>query len=95
MAYENNGRGALFQNHKGKDAHPDWKGDIEFKGGVKYELSAWIKQDRNGKDYLSLSIGDVKDENARLPKHPSDLPDHMKGEEQHQGTPPEFDDVPY
>lgn len=72
MAYENNGKGVLFKNNrKEKDTHPDYKGNIEFKGGVPYELSAWLKKDKNGNTYMSLSVGDVKTDSrpAPLPKH--------------------------
>jgi hypothetical protein len=72
MAYENNGKGVLFKNNrKEKDTHPDYQGNIEFKGGVPYTLSAWLKKDKNGNTYMSLSVGDVKADArpAPLPKH--------------------------
>ncbi len=87
MAYEKNGQGVLFKNTKTKDTQPDYRGNIEFKGGIPYELSAWIKTAKNGSKYLSLSVGDVaKDRPARLPEHPKDNAS--------SGS-PEFDDVPF
>lgn len=73
MAYENNGKGVLFKNNrKEKDTHPDYTGNIEFKGGVPYQLSAWLKKGKSGNTYLSLSVGDVKTDSrpVPLPKHP-------------------------
>jgi hypothetical protein len=72
MAYENNGKGVLFKNNrKEKDTHPDYQGNIEFKGGVPYKLSAWLKKDKNGNTYMSLSVGDIAEErNKPLPEHP-------------------------
>ncbi len=87
MAYENNGKGVLFKNNrKEKDTHPDYRGNIEFKGGVPYELSAWLKKDKNGNTYMSLSVGDVKADSrpAPLPKH-----------EETPKEAGEYDDVPF
>lgn len=87
MAYENNGKGVLFKNNrKEKDTHPDYQGNIEFKGGVPYKLSAWLKKDKNGNTYMSLSVGDVADSRpAPLPKHEETKPAQTDG----------FDDVPW
>lgn len=57
MSYQRkDGQGALFQNDKrGNSARPDWRGDVLL-NGVEYEIAAWDKQTRGGKDYLSLSV---------------------------------------
>ncbi len=54
-------RGALFTNkQKQTDKHPDFNGSINI-AGVEHWLSAWKKTSKNGKNYLSISIGDVKE----------------------------------
>lgn len=59
------GAGSLFANkHKERDNHPDERGDAMI-GGVLYEVAAWIKKDRNGNAFRSLSI---KPKQAREPK---------------------------
>lgn len=57
MAYEvKDNTGSVFQNDKKeKDTHPDRTGQAKI-GGVDYWVSGWIKQDRNGKPYLSLAF---------------------------------------
>lgn len=57
MAYETkDNTGSMFNNdRKEKDMHPDRTGQCRI-GGVDYWVSGWIKQDRNGKPYLSLSF---------------------------------------
>jgi hypothetical protein len=53
--YDDTNRGALFKNdRKESDNHPDYKGKINIEG-VDYWLSAWIKTDKNGAKYMSLS----------------------------------------
>lgn len=53
--YDDTNRGALFKNdRKESDNHPDYKGKINI-DGVDYWLSAWIKTDKNGAKYMSLS----------------------------------------
>jgi len=45
--------GALFKNNKdGNDRRPDYRGDVTIHG-VKYKLSAWLKEGKNGK-FMSL-----------------------------------------
>jgi hypothetical protein len=57
MAYQTkDNTGSVFQNDKKeKDTHPDRTGQARI-GGVDYWVSGWIKQDRNGKPYLSLAF---------------------------------------
>lgn len=48
--------GVVFTNNrKEKDTHPDRTGSATV-GGVEYWVSGWIKQDRNGKQFLSLAF---------------------------------------
>ena len=65
MAYEmKEGSGSLFKNdRKEKDTHPDRTGSAKI-GGVDYWVSGWIKQDRNGKPYLSMAFK-PKDDGAQ------------------------------
>lgn len=55
MSFEQReGGGSLFKNaKKEKETQPDYRGDL-LVGGVTYELSAWIKQGKNGK-FMSLA----------------------------------------
>lgn len=54
--YDNTNRGALFKNEdKQADNHPDYEGKINVKG-ADYYLSAWIKESKAGKKYMSLSV---------------------------------------
>ena len=49
MAYDNNNSGVLFRNDKGdNDKRPDYKGNAEV-DGVKYWVSAWVKENDRGK----------------------------------------------
>lgn len=61
--YDNTLRGALFVNdRKERDNQPDYKGSIEDDTGRQFWVSAWIKQTRNGDDYISMALT-PKDEN--------------------------------
>ena len=57
MAYEQrDNSGSLFKNDKkDSDKHPDRKGSAMI-GGVHYWISGWVKQDRNGNPWMSLSF---------------------------------------
>lgn len=57
MAYEQKDMsGSVFNNpRKEKDTHPDRTGDCTI-DGRKYWISGWVKQDKNGKQYLSLAF---------------------------------------
>lgn len=54
--YDNNLRGALFKNDKqGNEKWPDYRGQCEV-GRVEFWMSAWLKKDRNGKTYMSMTF---------------------------------------
>ena len=56
MGYDNKNSGALFKNNrKSEDSQPDYTGNINF-SGTDCWLSAWLKKDKNGKTYMSLSV---------------------------------------
>lgn len=57
MAYEQkDNSGSVFKNErKEKDTHPDRTGSAMI-GGVAYWVNGWVKQDRNGNQFLSLSF---------------------------------------
>ncbi len=53
---ERDNSGALFVNdRKQSDNHPDRKGDCTI-NGVEMWISGWLKKDKNGNTYLSLSF---------------------------------------
>jgi uncharacterized protein (DUF736 family) len=54
--FDDSNRGALFKNdRKESEKHPDYKGSINV-SGHDYWLSAWIKESKDGKKYMSLSV---------------------------------------
>ena len=76
MAYDNTNTGALFVNDKKETAnHPDSKGQINVEG-KEYWISAWRKESKDGKKYLSLSVT-PKDaaKVAPVKRNPQDMSD--------------------
>ena len=57
MSYEQrDNSGSLFKNDKKTtDKHPDRKGSAMI-DGVNYWVSGWVKQDKNGNPWMSLSF---------------------------------------
>ena len=48
--------GALFKNDKGDNPNrPDYKGTFTDGQGQELWLSAWVKKDKNGNSYMSIS----------------------------------------
>jgi len=45
----------FLNDYKKKDSHPDFRGKAEI-DGEEHECAVWVKQTRNGDDYLSISI---------------------------------------
>lgn len=65
--YDNNNSGALFKHDKeGNDKRPDYKGKSEV-AGVQYYISAWIRQSKAGKTYMSLKYEPVEAAQASAP----------------------------
>lgn len=68
MSYDNNkpkkifqniGSGVLWKNKfKKTDKEPYFRGKATVRGH-EVELAAWIKQDKNGQDMISIAIDDV------------------------------------
>jgi uncharacterized protein (DUF736 family) len=56
MAYDQReGQGSLFKNEdRETEQHPHYRGSITI-GGQQYWLSAWLKEGKNGKKFMSLS----------------------------------------
>lgn len=64
MAFEQrNNSGALFKNNrKEKETHPDYQGECMV-GGVKYRMSAWLKDGKKGK-FMSMAFKEAGDSNT-------------------------------
>jgi uncharacterized protein (DUF736 family) len=60
--YNNENKGVLFKNKdKKSDNHPDYNGSINIEG-IDYWLSSWINESKAGDKYMSLSIGEAKEQ---------------------------------
>lgn len=67
--YSNENRGVLFKNKDKKaKTHADYQGAINV-DGQEYWLNAWVKEDKNGNPFMSLSVK-VKQQPAIAP-HPA------------------------
>ena len=65
--YDNTNRGALFANdRKERDTQPDRTGSLNV-DGVEYFIDGWLKESRDGKKFLSLSV-------KRKDKQPASAP---------------------
>ena len=54
--YDNTNSGALFKNsRKETEKHPDYTGSLNV-DGHDHRLSAWLKTDKNGNKFMSLSV---------------------------------------
>ena len=54
--YDNTNRGSLFKNNrKENEKHADYNGSINV-DGHDFWLNAWLKTDKNGNKYMSLSV---------------------------------------
>lgn len=77
MSYEQkNNSGSIFNNdRKERDAHPDRTGSAMI-DGVAYWVSGWVKQDRNGNQYLSLAFKpkEARQERQAAPPQPAPGP---------------------
>tara|TARA_S200002703_G_scaffold159371_1_gene172616 strand:+ start:4611 stop:4865 length:255 start_codon:yes stop_codon:yes gene_type:complete len=62
------GNGSIFKNqYKENENQPDYRGSIKLQDGSDKELAAWVKQDKNGNSFLSLSISDPYKKEAETP----------------------------
>tara|TARA_R110002096_G_scaffold35966_1_gene100833 strand:+ start:94 stop:441 length:348 start_codon:yes stop_codon:yes gene_type:complete len=85
MSYDNNkpkkvfqniGSGVLWKNKfKKTDKEPFFRGKATVRGHD-VELAAWIKQDKNGQDMISIAIDDVIED---------EIPPHQKKKAESQG----------
>ena len=53
--YDNTNSGALFKNDSDNANAPNYKGKLNVEG-KDYDISAWIKESKAGKKYMSLSV---------------------------------------
>jgi hypothetical protein len=54
--YDNTNRGAIFVNdRKQRENQPDRTGTLNVEG-TEYFISGWLKKDRNGNSFMSLSV---------------------------------------
>ena len=54
--YDNELSGVLFKNDKkATPKHPDYRGEAQIEGTA-YWLSAWVKEAKDGRKYLSLAF---------------------------------------
>lgn len=88
MEYDNSNRGALFKNRKDNPNWPDYKGSLNV-AGTDYWLSAWLKKDKSGNTYMSLSVKpkEPKPEDAPAPK-----PEVQTQQQDNSG---DEDDIPF
>ncbi len=76
------GSGSMFWNtRKEKQNHPDWRGDIMVNGTL-MEICSWIKQDKNGNDFLSIALSEKR------PYTPGETQQRSDRQEQRQSAPP-------
>jgi len=90
--YDNTNTGALFKNNrKETEKHPDYTGSINVEGHD-YWLSAWLKTDKNGNKFMSLSVKRKDGTAAR----PDDKAAEFKKEAQKRFPDAQLDDeVPF
>lgn len=50
------GSGVMFPNTRKKNPNgPDWRGEVKINGTI-MEVAGWTKTDKNGNNFISLSI---------------------------------------
>ena len=56
--YDNTNSGALFTNKNRKEEkHPNYTGKLNV-NGKEYQISGWIKETKNGEQFLSLKLSE-------------------------------------
>ena len=76
--FDNTNRGVLFKNDEKKaDNHPDYRGKINV-NGTDFWLSAWIKEAKDKRKFMSLSVSPIEDKpqakKGKIEEMDSDLP---------------------
>lgn len=70
--YDNTNSGALFKNpYKTEEKHPHYTGKTNIEG-KEYEVAAWVKTSKAGKQYMSLSYQLVTNDNKPAEAAPDD-----------------------
>lgn len=70
MYQRKDGDGALFQNRKQKETHPDLRGDVLL-DGKEYEIAGWQKSTRNGDPWWSLKVQPKREKPAGAQREPA------------------------
>lgn len=82
--YDNTNKGVLFRDENRKnDRSPEYTGTINVRGDD-FKLSAWIRESKNGKKFLSLAL------TAPMPSKKKEEP-----EKPFEATMFEGDDLPF
>jgi len=72
--YDNNNTGALFKNDKKEtDRHPDYTGSCEV-NGVEMWMSAWIKESKAGKKFMSFAFNPKEEQKQTSQSRPTPPP---------------------
>ncbi len=83
--------GTLFYNNKGdNERRPDMKGTLVLSNGLEVEISAWKKTSRNGKEFLSLKLG-----NYTQPRQSAHEQDKANGHQPQSSLDGLKDDIPF
>lgn len=67
--YQNTG--VIFRNEKKNDKAPEYKGKGNFDGKA-FEIACWVKKDKNGKSYFSVSFKEPYKKDETIPGNPPD-----------------------
>lgn len=93
MAYDNDNRGVLFKNkEKKQDTHADYQGNINVEG-QEFWLNAWIKKDKNGNPYMSLSV--KAKQSPGIAPHPASAKARQQPQRQARDFDDDLSDVPF
>ena len=77
--YDNKLSGALFKNDKGDNPkRPDYKGRYTDGDGNEFWVSSWLKDTKDGKKFLSLSM---QPKEVKLPEMPGAMQGQPKAME--------------